>query len=59
MTMSYYLKIEHEPFLAICMFLLFFPFLHQLFVISLFMTVEFISKIINDVKIKNDLLDYI
>ena len=50
--MPYYFKSEHEPFLAICMFLLVFPYLHQLFIITLFTVVEFISKIINDVKIK-------
>lgn len=57
MIMSYYFKSEHEPFLAICIFLLFFPYLHQLFVMTLFTVGEFINNSMNARKIKNYLLD--
>jgi hypothetical protein len=58
MTMSYYFKIENETILSICMFLIFFPYLHQLFVISLFTVVEIFNNHMNARKIKNCLLDY-
>jgi len=55
--MSYYFKSENETVLYICVFLIFFPYLHQLFVISLFTIVEFFNNTLNARKIKNYLLD--
>ena len=44
MFMPYYFTKVNEIFLAICMMLIFLPFLLQLFVIIVFKSVEFITN---------------
>ena len=45
--MNYFL----EPFMAVCIFLIFFPFLHQMFILCIFNCVEYAIEVLDKIKI--------